>query len=248
MTAPAGILFDYGGVLTDVYHVDAGYHEVALAVSDLLVSRGFSHSASEDVETDLRAGAEAYEAWKQTQSRFVRPRELSHEEFWGLVVYDWPEAEREAVLTEAGALCEHFEFATLSRPAKVDAREVLLQFREQGMRMALVCNCLSGNAARRQMRADDLTGLLDVELFSDEAGLRKPNPEFILSAVEALGVRAEDAWFVGDKFDRDLLGARRAGLGKTVLMSSAAGPGRPVRGVRPDFVIDTPTDLLALAR
>ena len=246
MTMPAAILFDYGGVLTDVHHVDAGFAEVAATLSNLLSGHGSSWLANEEIEADLRAGATAYESWKQAQSRFMRPRELSHEEFWELVVCDWPGPERDAVLAEAAQLCAHFEFATLHRPAKADARAVLMKLRDRGIRTALVCNCLSGDAARRQMKLDGLSGLLDVELFSDETGLRKPNPGFVLAAVDALGTSAGEAWFVGDKLNRDVLGARRAGLAKALLMSSPAGPGHPVRGIVPDVVIDSPTDLLAL--
>jgi FMN phosphatase YigB (HAD superfamily) len=96
------------------------------------------------------------------------------------------------------------------------------------------------------MEIDNLTGLLDLELFSDEVGIRKPNPDLMLAAVKKLGVTAQNSWFIGDKLNRDILGARRAGLGKAILMSSAAGPGQPVRGVAPDAVIDSLTELLSL--
>lgn len=244
---PAAILFDYGGVLADVRHVDAGFLEVANEIMALLAGNdGETDLTVDDVEADLRAGNAAYESWKQSQSRFMRPRELSHEEFIELVACDWPESSRRIVLAEAARLCERFEFATLHRPAKADARDVLLALRDRGIATALVCNCLAGNSARHQMRIDGLTGLLDVEFFSDEVGLRKPNPDFMLAALTKLGVSPEDAWFIGDKFNRDILGARRAAMGKAILMSSAAGPGRAVRGVEPDLVIDSLSDLLPL--
>lgn len=247
MSPPAAILFDYGGVLTEVHHVDAGFIEVANDIMALLARHGHDADISvEDVEADLRAGNAAYESWKQSQSRFMHPRELSHEDFIELVVCDWPDAARRIVLAEAALLCERFEFATLHRPAKADARDVLLALRERGIATALVCNCLAANSARRQMGIDGLTGLLDIELFSDEVGLRKPNPDFMLTALTKLDVAPAEAWFVGDKFNRDILGARRAAIGKAILMSSAAGPGRPVRAIEPDLVIDSLSDLLPL--
>lgn len=246
MKRPAAILFDYGGVLTDVHHVDAGFREVADDVAKLLATHGLAGVSPDDIEADLRAANTAYEAWKQAQSRFREPRELGHDEFWELVGSDWPAAERAIVAARSATLCESFEAAVLQRPAKPDARDVLLALRARGVRTALVCNCLSAAAARREMRRDRLTGLLDAELFSDEVGMRKPNPGFILAATRALDVQPADCWFVGDKLNRDILGARRAGLAKAVLMSSAAGAGRAVRGVEPDCVVDSPTQLLSL--
>lgn len=246
MKAPAAILFDYGGVVTDVRRVDAGFPDVARSIANLLASQGLDTLTLDDIEADLRAGNEAYESWKQSQSRRMRPRELSHTEFWELVTCDWPAAERDAVFAQASQLCEEFEFATLYRPAKPDARNVLVALREREIRTALVCNCLAGDSARHQMRNDRLDDLFDVVLFSDEVGVRKPNPEFVRRALEAVGVRAADAWFVGDKLNRDILGARRGGVGKAILMSSTAGAGRPVRGVEPDVVVDSLTELLDL--
>jgi N-acetyl-D-muramate 6-phosphate phosphatase len=246
MSVPAAILFDYGGVLTDVRHVDAGFSEVAAELARILAEQGLAAPSLDDAEADLRAGNGAYESWKQAQSRFMHPRELTHEEFIELVVADWPDAQRKAILAEADKLCERFEFATLHRPAKPDATDVLVELRSRGVRTALVCNCLAGDSARHQMRLDGLDGLLDVELFSDETGIRKPNPDFMLDALKRLDAPAADSWFIGDKLNRDILGARRANMGKAVLVSSQAGPGKPVRGIEPDVVVDSLTELLTL--
>jgi hypothetical protein len=51
---------------------------------------------------------------------------------------------------------------------------------------------------------------------------------------------------VGDKYNRDILGARRAHLGAAVLMTSRGGPGTPVRDIQPDAEVGSPTELLAL--
>lgn len=246
MTRPAAILFDYGGVITDVRRVDAGFAAVAGLLEQLLSEHGVSGLTVNDIEVDLRAGNAAYEAWKQSQSRVMRPKEMSHEQFWELVVCDWTDTARDVVFANAKQLCAEFEFATLFRPAKADAHAVLVALRERGFRTALVCNCLAGDSARRQMGEDQLTGLFDTELFSDEVGLRKPNPEFVSVALDALDVKPGEAWFVGDKLNRDILGARRASLAKAILMSSPDGPGRQVRGVEPDAVIDALTDLLSM--
>lgn len=244
---PQAVLFDFGGVIADVVHDDGGFAVVAGAVARQIDGA----LPLVDVEADIRAGARAYEAWKQSQSRRIHPREISHTEFWELVCCDWPDTPRSALLddvTAAAELCATFESATLHRPAKPDSRETLLALRDLGIRTGLVSNCLAAEAARRQLRADGLTGLFDVEVYSDEAGIRKPDPDIMLQAARAVGADPSATWFVGDKFNRDILGARRAGLGAALLMSSPAGPGTPVRGVQPDAEIGCPARILDLVR
>lgn len=242
---PQAVLFDFGGVIADIVHDDTGFTAVANEVARHI---GGALPVI-DVEADLRAGARAYESWKQSQSRRIHPREITYTEFWELVCCDWPEAPRRALLEDAATaarLCECFETATLHRPAKPDSRDLLLALRALGISTALVSNCLAAEAARRQLRADRLTGLFDTEIYSDEVGIRKPDPEIMLTAVRAVGADPAATWFVGDKYNRDILGARRAGLGAAVLMSSPGGPGTPVRGIEADAEIASPMELLAL--
>lgn len=244
---PAAILLDYGGVIADVQRDDGGYLLIAAEVERRLAEHGLANALSRDeIEADVRAGVAAYEAWKRAQSRRMRPREMRHREFWELVAADWPAAARRAVMIHAVELCACVDSTILHRPAKTDAAEVLQALRARGIRLALVCNALSAEAARRQMRRDGLTGLLDAEWFSDEVGIRKPNPEFLLLAAASVGVAPEACWLVGDTYDRDILGARRAGLGKAILMGSPKGSELHPRVVVEDVRVNSLRELLLL--
>lgn len=55
-------------------------------------------------------------------------------------------------------------------------------------------------------------GYLSVVISSGEVGLTKPQPEIFRVAVERTGVAPEEALYVGDQYENDVLGARRAGL------------------------------------
>lgn len=243
---PAAVLFDYGGVLSEVHPVDAGFAQVAGIVQDLLVAAGVASLPADVIETDLRAGAAAYDSWKRAQSRRMRPREIQYGEYWEMVACDWAADQRAVVLGHAAQLCEQVDFTTLYRPAKPDAAQTLRALRARGIAVALVCNALSGAAARRQLHIDHLADLLETQRYSDEVRVRKPNPEFMLEAVRTLGADPAATWMVGDKFNRDILGARRAGLGKAILMASPAGPGPQPRGVVADAVLNSLTDLVTM--
>ena len=64
---------------------------------------------------------------------------------------------------------------------------------------------------RADVAAYGLEELLDVQVWSDEAGARKPEPEIFLRALDELGVDPVDAMFVGDRLDTDVRGAGDAG-------------------------------------
>ncbi len=50
-------------------------------------------------------------------------------------------------------------------------------------------------------------------MFSDEAGVPKPNPRVFQAALEPLGVTPGDAVHVGDLRRSDIAGARGVGMG-----------------------------------
>jgi putative hydrolase of the HAD superfamily len=49
-------------------------------------------------------------------------------------------------------------------------------------------------------------------VFSFAVGVVKPDPRIYLNAIEQLGVKPEDALYIGDGGDDELAGAQRAGL------------------------------------
>jgi haloacid dehalogenase superfamily, subfamily IA, variant 3 with third motif having DD or ED/haloacid dehalogenase superfamily, subfamily IA, variant 1 with third motif having Dx(3-4)D or Dx(3-4)E len=58
-----------------------------------------------------------------------------------------------------------------------------------------------------------LRDLFDVIVVSEEAGVKKPNPEIFNKAVESLGLRADQCLYVGDHPVNDIQGAGKAGMG-----------------------------------
>jgi putative hydrolase of the HAD superfamily len=57
-----------------------------------------------------------------------------------------------------------------------------------------------------------LTPLLQVVVTSQEAGYSKPQPEIFREAIRQAGVRAEEAIYVGDQYQVDVIGATKAGM------------------------------------
>jgi FMN phosphatase YigB (HAD superfamily) len=96
------------------------------------------------------------------------------------------------------------------------------------------------------VRDHGLEPFLAAQVYSDEQRVRKPNPEIFRIAARQIGVDLAECWYVGDQIDRDVLGGRRAAVGRVLLLpSSSTGTGNDAIA-EPDAVIECPSDVLGL--
>jgi FMN phosphatase YigB (HAD superfamily) len=125
------------------------------------------------------------------------------------------------------------------------ALELLCHLHDVGVRAGIVSNALSGAVTRELVREYGFETLLGIQVYSNEVGMRKPHPGIFRLAADALGVDLASCWYVGDTWDRDVVGGRRAGVGKVILMqgSETAASGS---GPRPDHIVTSPRELQVL--
>ena len=91
-----------------------------------------------------------------------------------------------------------------------------------------------GTVFLREFRRAGVLDLFEMVLFSSEHGYIKPSPFPFRQACEGFQVAASQIVYAGDSFERDIVGAHRAGLA-TVWITSDQQPGKA--GIRPDGVI-----------
>jgi putative hydrolase of the HAD superfamily len=85
-----------------------------------------------------------------------------------------------------------------------DAVRVLTWLGEQGIKRAVCSNApFPPEMMHRQVTSNGIAQLVDSVLFSSQFGRRKPAPEIYRAALEAVGVEAERALFVGDRVRED---------------------------------------------
>jgi N-acetyl-D-muramate 6-phosphate phosphatase len=239
------ILFDAGGVLMDVKHRPEGFLEMAGIVDAFLVKSSGVCLGEARILADLKAGAAAYSSWKYAQSRRARPREITHREFWeDFVASDWPVEALRAVAAHASDLSWKYEESTLVRTAMEGALPVLEAVKAAGLKTGIVSNTLVGGLARFYMQEYGIADLIDIQLYSDEIRLRKPNPEIFHWAATSLGVSLQNVWYLGDRLDRDVLAGRRAGVGKVILLPDKYQQDGPEVMVQADEIITKLVDLL----
>ena len=83
--------------------------------------------------------------------------------------------------------------------------------RARGVPLAMVTN---GDASHQRRKIDrhDLERFFDVIVVEGEMGVGKPEEVVYRYALSKLGVKAEEAWMVGDNLEWDVLAPQRLGL------------------------------------
>src|SRR5213592_3363099 len=135
-------------------------------------------------------------------------------------------------------LIEAYARPALLVPPAVDesARGALAALAGRGYTLALVSNIMRspGVTLRRLLERYGLLGYFRHTTFSDEVGVRKPDPEIFALTLRALGAEPEGAVHVGDDAVLDIQGARAAGM--RVIHVTSEAP-RAVGLWRPDDAI-----------
>ncbi|MFC4907092.1 HAD family hydrolase [Actinomadura gamaensis] len=89
---------------------------------------------------------------------------------------------------------------------------------------------------RPELAATGLAPLFRVAIASGEHGFHKPDPRLFAMALRRLGVPPEQAVYVGDSPDRDMRGARAAGV-RPVLLDRGGDLGAGLPDCPPDRIV-----------
>jgi HAD superfamily hydrolase (TIGR01509 family) len=136
------------------------------------------------------------------------------------------------------ALVDAYSRPILMVPPAVDdgARAALERLRGQGIALAVLSNTMRtpGATLRKLLERYGLLASFAHATFSDEVGVRKPDPQIFALTLRALGVEPGAALHVGDDAILDVLGGRNAGL-RTIQVTSASL--KALGAQRPDAAI-----------
>ncbi len=135
------------------------------------------------------------------------------------------------------ALEEAYATPALAHPpeAREGGGDALWALRQRGVRIGLISNTgrTPGRVLRIILQRAGLLDHFDGLTFSDEAGIRKPDPRIFRWTLNKLGARPEGAAHVGDDLAADVGGAQSAGLRAIHLTDGSAAPaGTPDAAIR----------------
>ncbi|MDH6132582.1 FMN phosphatase YigB (HAD superfamily) [Kitasatospora sp. MAA4] len=121
------------------------------------------------------------------------------------------------------------------------------ELRDAGWRVAIVTNGMQDNQLAKIQRTG-LADLVDAWCISEEAGVRKPDPEIFRLAAQRCGTLIEHGgWMVGDSLPADIGGGQAAGLRTVWLRNRRASEPQP-HTATPHFTVDSLPEAVQVIR
>ncbi|MBN9096731.1 MULTISPECIES: HAD family hydrolase [unclassified Pseudonocardia] len=213
------IVFDVNGTLVEI-ETDEGMDEIFRAIGHVLTYQGI----------DLRRG-DVRELYTRTLKEQRRRSPEEHPEFdaveiWRVIVEEnatdftrsLPEGKRAQLPLFLAELYRGVSRRRLRLYPYV--RDVLDELRTR-YPLAVVTDAQSA-WARAELHQVGLLDYFDPVVVSGDHGHRKPERRLFDLALDALGVAAADAVYVGNDMHRDIFGAQEAGM-RTVMYDSPQG-------------------------
>lgn len=128
-----------------------------------------------------------------------------------------------------------------------DAAEGLKLLVDHGIMVGIVTNAPQPMVLRdAELSSHGLIGFFPTcRISAADVGVLKPHPAIFQSALDCLGVTADEAVFVGDDLDADIVGAKRVGMRSVLRITRRTEKGERT-DVTPDASIHSLNDLPAL--
>jgi putative hydrolase of the HAD superfamily len=201
----------WGTLLLDSPSSDERYRRERLVrIAEALIDRG--------IEVPVAALAKGYEESRRQLVRVWREMRDIPAERHATLLLQAVDPALPGRLDAAGLAEVTWAYASpaLDVPPQVDpgAPAAFEALAERGIAVCLVSNTMRtpGAVLRRIIGKAGLRDVFAGMVFSDECGLRKPNPAIFQRALNDLGVAARDAVHVGDDPRLDVEGARLANM------------------------------------
>ncbi len=208
----AAVIFDLWDTL--IQERPGGNEKVARLrierIADILTKRGAVHSPEEIRLAYNRTGEFLELAWSKRRDMPVRDQVL-----FMLNCVDG-KLSRRIGREGFGEVQKVYEESLLDNPPLLlpGAKEALGAVRSRGYKMGLISNTgrTPGRVLRVVMDRMDISECFNAMTFSDEILVRKPAEKAFRTTLDRLKILPKAAVHVGDDADKDVLGARKAGM------------------------------------
>jgi HAD superfamily hydrolase (TIGR01549 family) len=228
------VLFD----LDDTLHDDTAAYQTA--VRDVADTLSRSHGIDAAVVFDAYC-AESQRFWKELERDHLGTSIVdARERMWRTALA--------AVGLDDAALVQQCADDYLRRRAEVlelfpGALDLVHALKARGCKLGIVTNGFAATHHDKIARLG-LTPHFDALFIADEMGMVKPDPDVFRHAMEVLDSVPERTAMVGDRYDRDIIGAHALGIFTVLIDVHAAAI--PADGPQPDAIVATVADVLGV--
>ena len=138
----------------------------------------------------------------------------------------------------------YIETQYYERKMRPEVPSVLEAIRHKGLKIGLISNVNSKGQVPTNLSEYGIKDYFETIVLSSEYGYRKPDPAIFHYAARQLNVPVSECCYIGDRIDRDIKGATRAGFGCCIQIRHDFDHGEEDTGATPDAIINHMDELL----
>ncbi len=236
------VFFDMGGTIETFCFTREFRIKNAPQIRACLAKGGITLPISDEKLADLiTAGVKKYHDWN-LDSMIEIPQERIWREYI-LADLNIPAGKLKPIGEE---LCYLYETQYYVREMRPEIPAVLAKIKSLGLRIGCISNTQSLGQVPGNLEKYGISEYFDPVILSSAYGLRKPDPSIFYHACRKAGVPSSSCVYVGDKINRDILGAHRAGFRLAVQIRHEYDDGEPDEGAQPDAVIHQMNELIPI--
>ncbi len=236
------VFFDMGGTIdtfgfTREFRVQNVHH-----IKDCLARVSITLTLSdEQIADSITKGASDYLCWNMNSNIELKPAEIWSRFFLkGISV---SESELTPIAEELAFL---YETQLYHREMRKEIPMVLEKVKAMGFRIGIISNTQSLNQVRYNLEQYGILEFFDPIVLSSEYGRRKPDPAIFYHAARLAGVPTGACAYIGDKINRDIVGARRSGFRLAVQIKHKYDDGIKDEGACPNAIIENMLELIPI--
>ncbi len=236
------MFFDVGGTL-ETYRFT---RELRIANTgifrDLLAEHGIELPLTDEELCEMiTSGIKTYRHWSIDSMI-----ELSTEEIWADYVFKNYSIDRTTIKAISEQLSNLYEMKFYNREMRPEVPEVLAEIRKMGLNIGLISNTQSVTQVPQTLINYGISKYFDPVVLSSVYGRRKPDPSIFYWAARQANTPTSACAYIGDKINRDVLGAKRAGFKLALQVRHEFDDGEIDEGATPDFVMGSLTEMIPL--
>lgn len=231
-----GVFFDLGGTLRIAEQVPEHQERAKARMAEL--------AGAEDVQGFIdmvEARYEPYRVWALGENK-----EAGDYDLWAKwLLPELPEEKLQAICHE---MTYQYRQVKGLRHIVDGGLEVIQTLHRRGYKLGIISNLIGEEEIPNWLRDDGLEQYFDALVLSSVCHIRKPDPAMYWMGCDQLGLKPEECTSVADNLNRDITGAKAAGIGANILFIS---PEKLAKKTitdenRPDYIVHRFLDILDL--
>jgi putative hydrolase of the HAD superfamily len=238
------VFFDMGGTIETFNFTPELRLNATPGIQQLLIAAGIQLNLSNQALYQLvSSGLSRYHKYSmQTLD------ELPNTQIWSDFILKGLPYDLEKLDAVSEDLMFYIETQYYIREMRPGVPEVLKDLREMGLKIGLISNVKSKNMVPDSLVKYGIRDYFDPIVLSCEYGRRKPDPSIFHYAARLANTPTSQCCYVGDRVQRDILGARKAGFSCAIQILHDFDHGEDDSGANPDAVVTHMSDILPVIK